>query len=368
MAKFDPQHAVVPDTNFGDKNSAERFLECGKFRRCANLRLIPAHLPSALLYIPACLESRFNKAGTAQWLPLPVYGAPLSPITYTTVGQWAPLISCPRDCKGYRSQRWARILRWLKPKTAQKAIQTDIPGSGVLSNAWVQGLGVASILTFAGLLAAFIFHTEVKVAEITFISTIIPTLIAILVVRSRAPRNTESSRDTRSKFPERGDHHQSTATARTNPDGSITFESTLARQIDRRPQLWEAVASKFGNLIDKPIPIRGEWINTFETKHYQWSVRHPSDTAVKLCIEICKEAGRLLLAEPSFRQKFSDIAAITDDGDRWLLAIYKVSKIGKVTAKLNSSSYGIVTTGEGGEINDLPGASQVLCQMALNGF
>jgi hypothetical protein len=85
-------------------------------------------------------------------------------------------------------------------------------------------------------------------------------------------------------------------------------------------------------------------------------------------IEICKEAGRLLLVEPSFRQKFPDIAKIMDDGDRWLLAICKVAKIGKVTAKLDSSSYGVVTTGEGGEINDLPGASQVLCQKALNGF
>src|ERR1700722_18713019 len=123
MAKFDPDHAVVPDTNFGDKNSAERYLECGKFRRCANLRLIPAHVPSVLLYLPVCMESRFNKTGNAEFLPMPVYGAALSPLTYTTVGQWASHISCPRDCKGYRSQRWAKILRWIRPKATQK----DIP-------------------------------------------------------------------------------------------------------------------------------------------------------------------------------------------------------------------------------------------------
>jgi len=240
--------------------------------------------------------------------------------------------------------------------------------SGVLSNGWVQGLGVTSIVTFAAFVLAWIFDTELKAAEIAFVSSLIPALIALAVVSSRTPKGTESSRDTASKFPDRGDHHQSTSATRTNPDGSITFESTVARQIDRRPQLWEAVAIKFKSLVAQPIPIRGEWIYTFETKRYEWWVRHPSDTAAKLCIEICKEAGRLLLAEPSFREKFRDIAAIIDDGDRWLLAVYKVAKIGKVTAKLSSSTYGVATTGEGGEIKDLPGASQVLCQMALNGF
>jgi hypothetical protein len=311
------------------------------------------------------MESRFNKTGNAEFLPMPVYGAALSPITYTTIGQWAPLISCPRNCKGYRSQRWVKILRWIRPKATQKNIPAS---SGVFSNDWVVGLGVSSIVTFAALVAAIIFHTEVKAAWIAFAATAIPTLIAIVVVWCRTPKDTQANRDTLSKFPERGDHHQSTTTTHTDPDGSITFESTVARQIDRRPQLWEAVANKFRSLVDKPIPIRGEWIYTFETKRYEWWVRHPSDTDVKLCIEICKEAGRLLLVESSFRKKFPEIAAVTDDGDRWLLAVFKVAGIGKVTAKLSSSTYGVATTGEGGEIKDLPGASRVLCQMVLNGF
>jgi hypothetical protein len=267
MAKFDPQHAVVPPTNWGDKNSAERFLECGKFRQCASLDLIFLHQqsPPVNVYLLVCRESRFDRAGLAQQIQMPVPNTRVSPTTYMIVRQWSPFISCPPKCKGYRSQRWAKILGGLRSKRTQK----EVPLSSVFANPWVQGLGIASILTFAGLVAAFIFQTEIKVAEITLVSTLVPTLIAILVVRSRTPRNTESSRDMPSKFPERGDHHQSTATTRTNPDGSITFESTVARQIDLRPQLWEAVASKFGNLIDKPIPIRGEWIYTFETKHYQ---------------------------------------------------------------------------------------------------
>lgn len=171
-----------------------------------------------------------------------------------------------------------------------------------------------------------------------------------------------------SQFPERGDHYHSTSVSRTNPDGSLTFEATVARQIDRRPQLWKELASNFKELTRTPTPIWVDWIYTFETKRYDWWVRHSSEYAVKLCIELCKEGGRLLLAEPPFRQKFPDIAAVTDDGDRWLLAVYKVAGIGKVRASLQSSALGVVTTGEGGEIKDLPGASQVLCQMALNGF
>lgn len=320
------------------------------------------------VYLPVCRESRFERTGAALMIPIPIPNTAVSPVTYMMVREWAKFISCPRDCKGYRSLRWAKILGWFESKKTQRTIQTEVPASGVFSNGWVQTFGGAFVLACVGLIIAIVFQKDVGATEIAVVTTGIPTLFTILIVGSRRPRDTESSLDTLSKFPERGDHHSSTAHARTKFDGSITYESTVARQIDRRPELWEAVANKFKSFVDKPIPIRGEWIYTFETKHYQWSVRHSSDTAVKLCIEICKEAGRLLLAEPSFRQKFPDIAAVTDDGDRWLLAIYKVAKIGKVTAKLDSSSYGVVTTGEGGEINDLPGASQVLCQMALNGF
>jgi hypothetical protein len=207
----------------------------------------------------------------------------------------------------------------------------DRPSSGVLSNGWVQGLGVASILSFAGLVVAVRTHTVVEFAELTFVSTLIPTFIAILVVWSRTPRGT--------------------------------------RQTDRRPQQWEALVIKFRNLTDKPpIPIWAAWEYTFETGQYEWWVRHPSENVVRLCIEICKEAARLLLAESSFRKKFPNVAAITDDGDRWLVAIYKAARIGKVTANSSATTHGIATTGEGGEIKDLPGASQVLCQMALNGF
>jgi hypothetical protein len=206
----------------------------------------------------------------------------------------------------------------------------EAPKSGVLSNGWVQGFGVASVLALTGLVAAIRTHTAVELAELTFASALIPTFITILVVWSRAPKGT--------------------------------------RQTDRRTQQWEALVQKFKSLPDKPMPIWAEWTLTIETGDYEWWVRPSSETAVKLCIEICREAGRLLLAEPPFRKKFPNVAAITDDADRWLLAVYKAAGIGKVTANSSAITHGITTTGEGGEIKDLPGASQVLCQMALNGF
>ena len=340
MAKFDPQNAVVPPTNFGDKNSAEQFLECGKFRRCANLALIfgRRHSPSLNVYLPICKESRFERAGVAQGIPIPIVDTPVSPVTYMTVATWAPLISCPEKCRGYRSQRWAKMLRWINPNATQKTTQMEAPKSDVFSDGWVQGFGVTCIVALVAFVVANIIHTAVRETALAFVSTLIPTIIAIVVVRSRTP-----SRNKPNKSPERGDR-------------------------DRRLQQWEALVQKFRNLVDKPIPIWAAWEYTFETRQYQWWVRHPSENAVKLCIEICTEAGRLLLAEPSFREKFPSIVAITDDGDRWLVAIYKVAGIGKVTANSSGTTFGVVRTGEGGDIKDLPGASQVLCQKALNGF
>jgi hypothetical protein len=45
-----------------------------------------------------------------------------------------------------------------------------------------------------------------------------------------------------------------------------------------------------------------------------------------------------------------------------------VAGIGKVRGEGKSVNHAVVTHSENGEIRDLPGASQVLCQMAVNGF
>jgi hypothetical protein len=134
-------------------------------------------------------------------------------------------------------------------------------------------------------------------------------------------------------------------------------------------QEWDKLAERFKQITSRPIPVYAEWIYTNETKRYDWWIRHSSEMDVKMCIELCKEAGRLLLAAPEFKQKFPEISAVVDDGDRWLIAIYKVAGIGKVETHSVNSSFGVTTaTADGGRIADVPRASQVLCQMARVGF
>ena len=64
MHEFDLE-AAAPDTEFRDKNAVDRFLECGKFRRCANLRTIPAQVQGGTVYMLVCMKSCFSRAGFA---------------------------------------------------------------------------------------------------------------------------------------------------------------------------------------------------------------------------------------------------------------------------------------------------------------
>ena len=60
VAKFNPE-AAAPDTDFRDKNAVDRFLECGKFRLCANLKAVRANLRDATVYMPVRTKARFNR-------------------------------------------------------------------------------------------------------------------------------------------------------------------------------------------------------------------------------------------------------------------------------------------------------------------
>lgn len=103
MREHDPQ-APVPDTDFRDRNAVEKYLDCGRFKPCAHLKSIQATLPpnGTVVYLPVCAENRFNKTGVATDIDMPIPGRPLGPITYSTLGVWAALISCPPDCRGYK--------------------------------------------------------------------------------------------------------------------------------------------------------------------------------------------------------------------------------------------------------------------------
>ncbi|MGA8221161.1 MAG: deaminase [Candidatus Acidiferrales bacterium] len=132
--------------------------------------------------------------------------------------------------------------------------------------------------------------------------------------------------------------------------------------------VWRSLFDRFKAIDVKPIPVWAEWIYTIESKQYEWWVRHSSEVAVKLSIELCKEGGKMLRMEPEFCRRFSDVAAVNDDGDRWLVGLHKVAGVGKARGEGKTVNQGVVTHSENGEIRDLPGASQVLCQMAINGF
>lgn len=132
--------------------------------------------------------------------------------------------------------------------------------------------------------------------------------------------------------------------------------------------MWESLSNRFNAIDAKPLPVWARWIYTIETRDWHWWVEHSSNIAVKLTIELCKEGGKMLRAHPEFRSKFPDVASINDDGDRWLVAVQKVAGLGTGHLTGTSIDHGVETHSEGGEIRDLPRASQVLCQMAVNGF
>ena len=186
MAKFNPQNATVPPTNFEDRSSAEQFLECGKFRvRCANVSLDKVALPqSHFAYMPICLESRFEKAGIAQFMPMPVRGHPLNPITYTSIGDWGPLVSCPRKCRGYRNKYWAAICRIFQGRAALPNAQDD-RFVLALSNGWVQSFGVGTFASLVALLIAISFHTGIEVAALTFVAFAIAATISFFMAARR---------------------------------------------------------------------------------------------------------------------------------------------------------------------------------------
>ena len=95
--------------NFADRNAVDEFLQTEGFRPCANLECSPVHLEHEVFYMPLCFEGRFKKEGVAEYFDMPLPPRPVSPVTYTTVGLWGPLVSCPSNCKGYRNRTIARI-------------------------------------------------------------------------------------------------------------------------------------------------------------------------------------------------------------------------------------------------------------------
>ena len=98
-------------TNFGDQNSVEEFLADKKFRQhCVNLRCSPVQLQHQRLFMPMCDEGRFDRQGVAEAFEMPsAKVGRLSPVTYMVIPTWAPFISCPLKCKGYKNRTVAKF-------------------------------------------------------------------------------------------------------------------------------------------------------------------------------------------------------------------------------------------------------------------
>jgi hypothetical protein len=130
--------------NFADRNSVEKFLESSKFRPCSKLECSPLTLQHQVLYMPVCLEGRFHREGIADFFEMPLPPRPLSPVTYMSIPTWAPLISCPRDCKGYQNRAVAKALRTLKLVARWFFGRTPVKGSSTVQEKgwWEKPFGI----------------------------------------------------------------------------------------------------------------------------------------------------------------------------------------------------------------------------------
>ena len=147
----------MAEINFTDRNAVEKFLEGKKFRRCENLKCSPVELQYQILYMPMCMEGRFNREGFVEHLEMPRPPRPLSPMIYTTIPMWAPLVSCPVDCKGYQNRTVAKVKKTIASSAQtllrrNKAESANEPKKGF----WETGLGQFVMLVVTGVIVGLI--------------------------------------------------------------------------------------------------------------------------------------------------------------------------------------------------------------------
>src|SRR5262249_39229135 len=105
----------LKNVDFTDRNAVEDFLGSERFRSsCDNLKCDKVALREITLYMPVCAQNRFARDGVAQQFDMPDRSKPVSPLTYSSIPFWAPHISCPPKCRGYRNRTIANCLRFGK--------------------------------------------------------------------------------------------------------------------------------------------------------------------------------------------------------------------------------------------------------------
>jgi hypothetical protein len=129
---------------------------------------------------------------------------------------------------------------------------------------------------------------------------------------------------------------------------------------------WRIMGERF-KAIDDGGSVIARWNQDLATKKYvEFRVMGGSTVLSTLCTEMCKEAGRKLLDSTKLRAKFPDLVNVTDDGERWLIAIRHLLAMGKVHANTSSILSGQFNQVQWGDISNLIGASQALCLRLSN--
>jgi len=129
---------------------------------------------------------------------------------------------------------------------------------------------------------------------------------------------------------------------------------------------WRILGERF-KALDDGGSVVARWNQDSTTKKYiEFRVMGGSTVLSALCTEMCKEAGRKLSDSTKLKAKFPDLVNVTDDGERWLIAIRHLLNLGTVQPGTTTMLSGQIIQAQWGEISNLTGASQALCLRLSN--
>ncbi len=112
--------------------------------------------------MPVCTKSRFDRAGFAAEIEMPVPGQPLGPLTYSTLGMWASLISCPHKCRDYEHPASAKLRAMLRSSWAWiRVVRTMKQHRWTSFEKWGTGLTITAVVVA---ILIPIFLPEIRIA------------------------------------------------------------------------------------------------------------------------------------------------------------------------------------------------------------
>lgn len=123
---------------------------------------------------------------------------------------------------------------------------------------------------------------------------------------------------------------------------------------------WRKLADDFTEF--KSVWIAPEWTRDLRTGARTWEIRPIANNRnVELCWELCRIAGKRLVASQHSGAPGIRFGATDDDVDRWLDALLDVLHLGQATGKGTTQVRGETADFEHGCIKNLGEASQLMC-------